>query len=106
MNPTRRSKAILRFKQLVVQWAARLRVRPRQIRVQRMTRKWGSCSKAGRVSFASALLRQPRRFREHVVLHELLHLRVRNHGRLHRAYVAAYAAIAKKHGRRIPPSPG
>ena len=55
-----------------------------------MTRKWGSCSPAGRVSFAADLLARPKRFQERVILHELLHLRVANHGRLHRAYVSAY----------------
>jgi len=42
------------------------------------------------VSFAADLLARPKRFQERVILHELLHLRVANHGRLHRAYVSAY----------------
>ena len=86
--------AVQRFRELVASWAGRLRVQPKQIRVQPMTRKWGSCSPAGRVIFATALLGKPRRFREYVILHELLHLRVRNHGRLHRAYLRAYAKEA------------
>jgi len=81
-----------RFKALVGHWAGVLRVHPTEVRVQHMTRKWGSCSPAGRLSFAAELLARPRRFQERVILHELLHLRVPNHGRLHRAYVSAYSA--------------
>ena len=70
------------FKFLVRKWSKRLKVSPRQIRVQRMTRKWGSCSTLGYVSFAEDLLDQPPDFREFVIVHELLHLRIPNHGRL------------------------
>lgn len=66
----------------VLQWSDRLRVRPAQIRVQRMTRKWASCSPQGRVSFAFDLLKQPVDFQDYVIAHELLHLRIRNHGKL------------------------
>ena len=81
-----------RFKALVGHWARVLRVHPTEVRVQHMARKWGSCSPTGRLSFAAELLARPRRFQERVILHELLHLRVPNHGRLHRAYVSAYSA--------------
>lgn len=79
-----------RFKESVTEWARRLKVAPREIRLQRMTRKWASCSTAGRVTFAHALLLQPPRFQEYVIVHELLHLRVPNHGRLFKRYLAAY----------------
>lgn len=68
----------------------RLRVQPRCVRVQPMTRKWGSCSAAGTVTFATALLAEPAEFRTYVIVHELLHLRVPNHGRLFRSYLGAY----------------
>lgn len=74
----------------VVHWATELRVQPRRVRVQPMTRKWGSCSAAGTVTFATALLTQPAEFRTYVIVHELLHLRVSNHGRLFRSYLGAY----------------
>ncbi|MGH7720411.1 MAG: M48 metallopeptidase family protein [Gemmatimonadaceae bacterium] len=78
------------FKEEVRDWAGVLQVAPAQIRVQAMTRKWGSCSEAGRVTFARALLEEPEAFRRYVIVHELLHLRVRNHGRLFRSYLSAY----------------
>jgi predicted metal-dependent hydrolase len=70
------------FERRVVNWSARLRVRPAQVRVQRMTRKWASCSPQGTVSFARDLLTQPVDFQDYVIAHELLHLRIRNHGKL------------------------
>jgi len=78
------------FKKKVHVWAKRLRVKPTQIRVQRMTRKWGSCSTAGWVSFSEELLSQHLAFQNYVIVHELLHLKVPNHGKLFKSFLAAY----------------
>ncbi len=80
----------VRFKQSVIDWASRIRVEPTEIRLQRMTRKWASCSTAGRITFATALLDQKPSFQQYVIVHELLHLRVPNHGRLFKRYLSAY----------------
>jgi hypothetical protein len=79
-----------RFKARVTAWAARLRVQPTQVRLQRMTRKWASCSTSGWVSFSTALMRRPGAFQDFVIVHELLHLRVPNHGRLFKALLSAH----------------
>jgi predicted metal-dependent hydrolase len=84
------AEAVTAFKRVVREWATTLKVRPGQVRVQVMTRKWGSCSRAGRVSFAAALLGEPADFQRYVIVHELLHLRVANHGRLFQSYLSAY----------------
>jgi len=55
-----------------------------------MTRKWASCSSAGRLSFSRDLLGEAAAFREVVIVHELLHLRVPNHGKLFRSLMRAY----------------
>jgi len=78
------------LKQRVARWALKLRVNPRMIRVQHMSRKWGSCSSSGTITFASDLAYQPESFQDFVVVHELLHLRVPNHGRLFKALMTAY----------------
>ncbi|MCY4498604.1 MAG: M48 family metallopeptidase, partial [Rhodospirillaceae bacterium] len=62
----------------VAVWSDRLKVRPRQVRIQRMTRKWGSCSTAGTVTLAADLGEQDSGFQDFVVVHELLHLRLPN----------------------------
>jgi len=74
----------------VARWSERVGVQPQVVQVRRMTRKWASCSTAGRVTFSRDLLRRDRRFREAVIVHELLHLRVRNHGKLFRSLVNAH----------------
>ena len=78
-------------------WAQRLRVRPRLVRVQRMTRKWGSCSTSGIVTFATDLVKQETGFQDFVIVHELLHLRVPNHGKLFKAVMTAHVPDWKKH---------
>jgi predicted metal-dependent hydrolase len=78
------------LKQRVARWAIRLRVNPRVVRVQRMTRKWGSCSSSGTITLAADLLDEPVGFQDFVVAHELLHLRVPNHGRLFTALMTAH----------------
>ncbi len=81
-------------------WAQRLHVRPRLVRVQRMTRKWGSCSTSGIVTFAADLVKQKAGFQDFVIAHELLHLRVPNHGKLFKAVMAAHIPDWKKHAVR------
>jgi len=78
------------FKGEVRAWAERLGVTPREIRLRPMKRKWGSCSTSGRLTFNVELLRQPARVRRRVIVEELLHLKVPNHGKLFRALLRAY----------------
>lgn len=78
------------LKQRVARWAIKLKVNPRSVRVQKMTRKWGSCSRTGTVTLAIDLLDKPEGFQDFVVAHELLHLRIPNHGRLFKALMTAH----------------
>ena len=71
-------------------WAAKLRVRPRVIRIQAMRTKWGSCSKRGTITLAADLAVEETGFQNFVIAHELLHLRIRNHGRLFKAFMTAH----------------
>lgn len=86
--PTCDDRADLRRR--VDAWSRRLKVRPRLVRVRRMTRKWGSCSTSGVVTLAVDLTGREPGFRDFVVAHELLHLRVPNHGRLFKALLSAH----------------
>jgi hypothetical protein len=78
------------FKAEVRAWARRLGVEPKEIRIREMKRKWASCSSEGRLTFDRALLKQPADFRAWVIVHELLHLKVPNHGKLFRALLRAH----------------
>jgi len=91
------------FKTEIVRWAAVMKVKPVQIRIQRMTKKWASCSSKGRVCFSSDLLQEARTFQEFVIVHELLHLQVPNHGKLFKSLMNAYlpgweAILAEQNG--------
>lgn len=78
------------FKATVKQWAEKIRVQPTRIQLQRMAKKWASCSLTGALTFNLELLDEDRRFGEAVIVHELIHLAVPNHGRLFRSLLVAY----------------
>lgn len=78
------------FKAEVESWSRRLGVRPGVVHLRPMTRKWGSCSTSGRLTFDTDLLRQHSAFRRRVIVEELLHLRVPNHGKLFKTLLRAH----------------
>ena len=78
-------------------WARRLKVQPPKLRVQPMTRKWGSCSTSGNITLASDLADQESGFQDFVIAHELLHLRVPNHGRLFKALLGVHVPGWRKY---------
>jgi predicted metal-dependent hydrolase len=96
----------------VLFWSKRLRVEARIIRVQRMTRKWGSCSTTGTITLAEDLIEQEPGFQDFVIAHELLHLRLPTHGRLFRALLTvhlpnwrAFDVSRRRRSRDRPPTP-
>lgn len=78
------------FKSEVKTWAGRIDVEPKSITMRAMKRKWASCSSKGNLTFDTELLMQPAIFRRQVIVHELLHLKVPNHGKLFRSLERAY----------------
>jgi predicted metal-dependent hydrolase len=80
------------FKAEVQAWAERIGVEPKEVHIRPMTRKWASCSSRGRLTFNSALMREPAPFRAEVIVHELLHLKVPNHGKVFKALLRAHLA--------------
>lgn len=91
------------FKSEITRWAAIMKVNPLQIRVQKMKNKWASCSSKGQVCFSADLLEETKSFQEYVIVHELLHLQVPNHGKLFKSLMNAYlpgweAILAERNG--------
>jgi predicted metal-dependent hydrolase len=78
------------FKAEVLSWAKRIGVEPKEIRLRLMKSKWASCSSNGRLTFNTEILRQPASFRSEAVVHELLHLKVPNHGKLFKNLMRAF----------------
>lgn len=50
------------------------------ILVRRMERRWGSCTKAGNVLLNVNLIKAPIQCIDYVIVHELCHLKIHNHG--------------------------
>jgi hypothetical protein len=75
---------------MVTTWAQHLHVEPGRITFRHMTRKWGSCSSGDNITFNTRLTWVPAPLAEYVVLHELVHLRVFNHGPEFKALMTAH----------------
>lgn len=86
----RRSDGSKTFEAAVRRWATKVGVKPQGIYLQRMTTKWASGSTRGRLCFSTDLLRGKAAFRDVVIVHELLHLQVPNHGKLFKSLMNAY----------------
>ena len=78
------------IKKEVFTWAEKIGVNPKEIHFRQMKRKWASCSSRGRLTFDIALLEEPVEKRAEVIVHELLHLKYPNHGKMFKALVNAY----------------
>ena len=70
------------FKARVLLWASKLDVEVRSLAVRPMRNKWASCSTAGSLNFNAELLLMERKLGDYVIVHELLHFSVPNHGKL------------------------
>jgi len=70
------------FKQDVFKLAGEVGVNIKEIHIRKMKRKWASCSSKGRLTFDPTLLNETKDKRAEAVLHELLHLRYPNHGKM------------------------
>ncbi|KQS22358.1 M48 family metallopeptidase [Frigoribacterium sp. Leaf186] len=71
-------------------WALRLKVNPEKVVIERLPGKWGSCAPNGVVKFATDLAAMNDGFQDYVIVHELLHLRYRDHGKFFKAMMTAH----------------
>jgi predicted metal-dependent hydrolase len=81
-NAVKTWESKLEFKEGVYLYANKIKVKVKQITLRPMTRKWASCSTNGFFTFNIELLGMERSLGEYVILHELLHYHVPNHGKL------------------------
>lgn len=78
------------FKEEIYQLASEIGVKVTEIHMRKMRNKWASCSSKGRLTFDPAILEMPDKKRYEIVLHELLHLRYPNHGRMFKTMLEVY----------------
>ncbi len=78
------------FKTHVRRWATKLSVDVSGIYVRPMRSKWASCSSNGVLSFNAELLALEPKVWDYVIVHELLHFDVPNHGKLWKSLMRAH----------------
>jgi predicted metal-dependent hydrolase len=98
------------FKQRVHVWAQKLEVPVAWLAVRPMAGKWASCSSKGHLHFSVDLLNLEPDLWDYVIVHELLHLSVPNHGKLFqalmRAHLGDWERAATKLQEHAGPAPG
>lgn len=90
------------FKARVLEWARILDVAAKSIYVRPMRRKWASCSTAGTLSFNDELLDLARDLGDYVIVHELLHFTVPNHGKLWKSLMRVHLGDWESVAARLP----
>jgi predicted metal-dependent hydrolase len=78
------------FKARVREWSQKLGVHVHSVAVRPMRTKWASCSTGGNLNFSDDLLTLDRELVDYVIVHELLHFYVPNHGKLWKSLMRAH----------------
>ena len=84
------------------EWAKRIGVDLKEIHIRQMRNKWASASTAGRITLGTDVLGLKTDLQDYVVVHELVHLRVPNHGKLWKSLMRAYLGDYEALERRLP----
>ncbi|SHK47965.1 M48 metallopeptidase family protein [Thermocrinis minervae] len=82
--------SVEKFKEEVLMLAEEIGVKPKEIHLRTMKRKLASCSSKGRLTFDKSILEEPKERRYEIILHELLHLKYPNHGKIFKLVLKAY----------------
>jgi hypothetical protein len=86
---------------LLAEWAAKLGLSPGRVQFREMYRKWGSCSSRGSITLNTALCHVPKALAEYVIVHELVHLRVFNHGKAFKAMMTQHMPDWKERSKAL-----
>jgi len=94
----------VQFKERVYRWAEKFGAPVVSVAVRRMITKWASYSTNGRLTFDVDLLELRPELQDYVIVHELLHFHVPNHGRLWkslmRLHLGNYSALEAELGNK------
>lgn len=87
------------FHAYVLKWAEKIGVaeKIKEIHLRPMKKKIASCSTKGRLTFEPSILKKNEQEIDYIVVHELLHLRYPNHGKMFKKVLAIYLNQYKKH---------
>ena len=70
-----------RLPERVAAWRAKAGVRMPSVIVSNQQKRWGSCDRNGAIRLNWRIIQAPMRLVDYIVVHELVHLRHRGHGR-------------------------
>ncbi len=74
-----KDKAIQKIMPLVQKWGKLMEAQPTHVSFRKAEHRWGSCSHTNRISFNYHLMKLHRSLIEYVVVHELCHIKHKNH---------------------------
>lgn len=84
------------FKNRALHWADKLDVNVVWLGMRQMSNKWASCSTNGYLNFNLELLELDQDLWDYVIVHELLHFFVPNHGKLWKCLMRAHLGEYEK----------
>lgn len=102
-NPSKEAAKAL-IMPLVEKWSAIMMLTPTFVGFRKNRTRWGSCSGKNRLNFNTHLATMPPDFVEYVVVHELAHIKHKNHSKDFWAEVEKYLPDYKKRQKLIEPS--
>ena len=95
-----RAKAKAILPQRVAELASQHGLKYGKVSIRASRTKWGSCSAVGNISLSLYLMILPEHLRDYVILHELVHLKVPNHGKdfvaMMNQYMPGWRGIKKR----------
>jgi len=82
--------------QAVEEYADRMGLQPKEMKLRRMKRQWGNCRSNGVITFNIHLMQAPKECIEYVVVHELAHMVHMNHSKAFHELVKQYLPQSQK----------
>ena len=96
-----KERAIRKITPLVKKWSKRMEVQPEHISFRKAEKRWGSCSPTNRISFNYHLMKTSSPLIEYVVIHELSHIKHKNHSKAFWSEVKKFLPDYKEKERQI-----
>jgi len=73
--------------QRLVELATKYGFKYNRVFIRNQKTRWGSCSSKNNISLNIKLVRLPERLMDYIILHELVHTRIKNHNKKYYAYL-------------------
>lgn len=89
------------FKKRVKEIADKMDIQVKIIAMRPMKNKWASCSTDGNLNFNKELLDLDKELGNYVIVHELLHFHIPNHGKLWKSLMSAYLGDYEKIDKKL-----